>query len=86
MTYLVNWSREAERRLNAIWRLAPDPERIFAAAMELEQRLRKIPGDEGESRDGDRRITFEAPLGILFKIIDSEREVVLVVWDYQSNG
>ena len=82
MKYFVLWSKEAERRLDEIWKKASDPTRILSAAVELEHRLREDPRGEGESRDGSRRIAFEQPLGITFRIVDRLTVMVLAVWEY----
>ena len=86
MKYLVLWSRESERSLESMWGAAPDRERVFNAAYELEGRLRKDPRSEGESReDFDRRITFEPPLGAYFRIVEPDTVIVSLVWDTERN-
>lgn len=86
MKYLVLWAPEAERRLDDIWSASADPDRIFRSAMELESRLRVDPISEGESRDGDWRITFEPPLGIYFQIVEPETVLVSMVWDTEKHA
>ncbi len=54
---------------------------VQAALQEIGTRLRNDPENEGESRPGDRRITFVGPLGLTFEIHSEEgMVVVLSVW------
>ena len=83
MKYLVIWKPRAEQRLEELWNSALDPDRILNAAIELARRLRADPDSEGESRDRGRRIAFEPPLGVYFRVIpESETVIVFQVWDY----
>ena len=86
MKYLVIWKPEAERKLDEIWAAAADPDRIVAAATELEGRLRLDPLSEGESRDGDWRIAFEPPLGIYFQVVEPQTVRVSYVIDTQKRN
>jgi hypothetical protein len=60
---------------------AADPEAIRLASNEVDRRLALDPLDQGESRGGDYRITFEDPLGVFFEVHRHPRTVsVQSVW------
>lgn len=81
----VEWRPSVQLVLIELWGLADPPlqARISAAVNMLEQRLSRDPLNEGESRDGDIRMTFESPLGISF-VVDTDAKTVTVikVWQY----
>jgi hypothetical protein len=73
----VRWARVALNELTNLW-LAADPAerlRITSATHSVEQRLRRDPRNEGESRSRGRRITFEAPLTFIFRVEPDGRTV-----------
>jgi hypothetical protein len=81
VNYTVIWGPTAERNLDAIGLGASDQSAVVQAALALDQRLRTDPANEGESRPGGRRVAFEPPLGILFRIDEPNRLVrVLRAW------
>jgi hypothetical protein len=54
---------------------------ITSAAQAIDNRLAVDAKNEGESRPGGRRVFFESPLGIAFRIDQSGADVhVLRVW------
>ena len=58
---------------------------ITAAFGRINQRLQADPIGQSESRPGGRRIRFEAPLGIYFRIEpDGQTITVLRVWQFRS--
>jgi uncharacterized heparinase superfamily protein len=62
---------------------ASEPQRraILRAISRLERHLRYNPHQQGESRQGQTRILFEAPLAMLFEVDDAQRMVrVLRIW------
>jgi len=83
MNYTVIWLRPAEQRLADIWLNAPDRDAVTRAAHAIDQRLRRDPENEGESRPGGRRVLFSDPLGVFFRVFPDDRVVhVLLVWRY----
>lgn len=78
--FRVEWRADVQIVLLELWALAERAlrSRISRAVIELERRLSIDPLNEGESRVGDVRITFEEPLGISFAV-DSTAGVVTVV-------
>jgi plasmid stabilization system protein ParE len=81
MTYTVTWVPSAEQRLADIWLHAPDRDRVTRAAHDIDQRLRRDPENDGESRSNGRRILISIPLGVIFRVFPEDRLVeVLTVW------
>lgn len=84
MNYTVIWKPEADRRLADIWLNAADRAAVTAAAHQIDQKLRRDPENEGESRDKGRRIQLVAPLGVLYRVAPDDRLVnVVAVWAYK---
>lgn len=67
---IVRWADTARGELADLWLRADSAGRrqIALAAHAIDKRLGTNTEHEGESRQGDRRVLFEAPLGILFSI------------------
>jgi hypothetical protein len=83
MMYDVVWLASAERELAAIYNAASDKSAVTDAANDLDRVLRRSPRQFSESRSGDKRITFEKPLAITFRIIEADQRVeVGHVWRY----
>jgi hypothetical protein len=81
MKYTVVWTPVAERRLTELWLGSRMRYAMQEAADAIDVALGKSPSDCGESRDGRQRIFFREPLGVLFEIIEGNRQVrVLSVW------
>jgi hypothetical protein len=79
------WGKSARDELADLWLAAPSPQRkrITEAAYLIEQALRRDP-EIGESREGDVRIFFQAPLGVLYSVDETARRVTVIqVWQYQ---
>jgi hypothetical protein len=61
-----------------------DREAVTTASAELDRRLTDDPETEGESRVGNRRITFEKPLAIYFDVDTASKLVQVVrVWEFR---
>lgn len=78
--FRVEWHSPAVNELTDLWLQANSTRRaeITAATHELDQRLRKDPENEGESRSADRRVAFIGPLGVLFRV-DVAASIIEVV-------
>lgn len=77
--YRVIWLRRARETLANYWVHADSSAReaITKASHALDQRLQSDPWSGSESRVGDTRVTFEAPLSV-FYLVDDEEMVVVV--------
>jgi len=85
--YSVEWTHLALNLLADVWLSAQATERrrITAAIDLIDRLLRERPLDEGESREGERRVTFAAPIGVSFQIDHSLRRVtVLGAWRFNA--
>ena len=83
MNWTVEWVPVAQNRLAAIWVSASDRGAITAAANAIDARLQRDPFAESESRTGSLRVTFEAPLGVLFRVKEPQHRVtVVLVWRF----
>ena len=83
MTHRVEWQPKAQLQMLELWATvdAGMAARISAAILELERRLSTDPANEGESRAGKVRITFEPPFGINFSSDPDDRLVSIdSVW------
>jgi mRNA-degrading endonuclease RelE of RelBE toxin-antitoxin system len=78
MNYTIAWLEEAQDQLAAVWMAADDPRAVNDAVEFLERLLRYAPLDQGESRSGDLRIVFSDPIGVLYRV-DQDRRTVLIV-------
>lgn len=82
----VRWSETARGELAKLWLRSDSVQRrlVAAAAHRVDQRLQANAENEGESRSDDRRIVFEPPLGILFRVDKHTATVhVLTVWKFR---
>ena len=78
MKYTVLWTRNAERRLAALWMAATDREAVATAANAIDVALRGNSPDCGESRSGDRRILHEPPLAVIFRVSEADRSATVL--------
>ncbi len=84
--FRVDWLQSVQLDILGFWfmRDAAFQAQVSAAVNELERRLASDPPNEGESRDGDARVTFERPLDISFTVDVSARVVTVDnVWLFQ---
>lgn len=87
MTYDVERIQTALKELAALWVAADSTARtkITKSTNEIDSRLSQNPLDQGESRPGGRRIVFEAPLAVIFRV-DGNLVTVLHVWRFRQKG
>jgi plasmid stabilization system protein ParE len=78
MSYALDWSQRAQDELADLWTNATDRDAVTAAADEIERLLSRDPLGHGESRSGNRRILFEPPLAVLYRV-DPQRRAVTVI-------
>ncbi len=76
----VDWLQEVLDTLTLLWMQADSDLRkaITQACHAVEKRLAKDPENEGESRADGRRITFEPPLAMVFRVESDGRTVTVV--------
>lgn len=87
--YDVEWSADALSAISEFWQSSPEnmQKAIRAAAIAIHERLRRSADSEGESRPDGRRILFEAPFGLLFRVNAAARSVVVVkVWPFRQSA
>lgn len=80
MRYTVIWLSSLEDELARLYLLARadgNAARMTAATARIDTALASNPSEAGESRDGNVRILFEAPLSIDFQVLASERMVIV---------
>lgn len=83
MTYSVICTAAADGELAAIWITSKDRKAVSDAAAYIEQALMVTPLDHGESREGNQRIVFVAPLGARYIVYPEDRRVIIVqFWTY----
>jgi hypothetical protein len=79
--YTAVWLGPAQNHLATIWMAAPDRDAVTRAANTIDERLRRDPYADSESREGDSRITLLPPLGVSYDVSDDDRLVtVWAVW------
>lgn len=84
MSYTVVWLRSTERRLTELWNTAADRQSIADAANQIDAVLRQSPLLVGESRERGLRILLQKPLGVLYRVHEHDRQVVVGhVWRYR---
>ncbi len=74
--------------LKQTWEQAAAPlrEAILEASRRLDQGLHANPQEQGESRDDNTRILFEAPLAVLFEVDEANKLVrILRAWAYRCS-
>jgi hypothetical protein len=85
MSWTVEWNTTAENQLARIWLDSRIRNEVTAAARAIDRRLEADPENTGESRPDGRRIVLIYPLGAIFKVDRSKREVVVgAVWSYSK--
>ena len=83
MKYGVEWAESAEAELAAAWLASADPASFAQAVDLIDFLLSRDPENQGESRPGGRRIAFEKPVAVSYRIFTDTRLVkVLRVWTY----
>ena len=81
MNHTVVWLPAAERDLAELWLNSDQRDAITLASQQLERLLRNDPNNEGEDRPHQRRILFEAPLGVIYRVLQADRVVIVLrVW------
>lgn len=83
MKYTVVWSETAEQQLAQAWLNAELRPLLSKATTAIDARLGRDAPHVGESREGNRRIEFDQPFGVIFECDETARTVkVLFFWSY----
>jgi len=77
MNYLVRWTRAAREQLAASWLAHPDRAAVTAAAHRIDVLLARDPESQGEERPPNRRILFESPLVVIYRVDAANRRVIV---------
>jgi hypothetical protein len=84
MSFTVIWLPDAEEELAALWLDAQYRNAVTRASEALERRLQSRAPECGESRPNGRRVDFEWPLGVLYRVDEARRTATVShVWLYQ---
>lgn len=77
MKYRVEWNRAARDALTEIWLRVDSAERkaVSEAVASIDKLFQYRPAQQGESREGDRRILFAHPLVVTFRVSNTEHTV-----------
>ena len=68
MRYTVIWTSLALNELAEVWTESTHRDAVTLASRVLDERLERDPLNEGESRNGPNRISFEHPLRVEFRV------------------
>ncbi len=78
MNYTVIWLFDAQEMLAAVWTAAADRKAVTEATYRIDRRLADDPLDVGESREGNRRLAFDPPLQVMFRVFAADKRVEVV--------
>jgi hypothetical protein len=78
MTWTVIWRPPALAELAEAWNTSPDRAGVTAASNRIDRLLATDPLTAGESRDGEDRIVFDAPLAVIFRVDRAARMVFVL--------
>ena len=77
MSYAVRWTRKARNQLADVWLNHPDRNGVTTAAHRIDRLLARDPESQGEERPPNRRIMFESPLVVIYRV-DKKTNTVIV--------
>jgi hypothetical protein len=78
MRYTVLWSPDATDDLAKLWMTSSRPAYIASACDLLDKELARSADTLGESREGNRRVVFCAPLLIDFELNEDDRKAYVI--------
>lgn len=76
--FRVHWTPTAANQLATVWTGAADQNAVTAASHRIELLLRHDPQNVGEDRPNGRRVIFDTPLVVLYRV-DTATNTVTVV-------
>ena len=68
MSFRIRWADEAQDTITFLFHGARDRERLDECMSRIDERLRRNPVDESESREGNKRLLIDDALAIEFTI------------------
>ena len=68
----------AQTQLAAVWTAAANQKAVTEATYRIERLLADDPLDVGESRDDNRRLAFDPPLQVMFRVFAADKRVEVV--------
>jgi plasmid stabilization system protein ParE len=77
MNFTVIWTEAARDQLATIWMNHPDQKGVTAAAHRIDLLLGRDPANQGEDRPNNRRIMFESPLVVIYRIDAANNQVIV---------
>lgn len=77
MNFTVRWTRAARDQLAAIWVASADRAGVTSAAHRIDVLLAADPEGVGEERPPTRRILFESPLVVLYRVDAANSRVIV---------
>ena len=77
MNYIVRWTRKAREQLADAWLNHPDRAAVTAAAHRIDTLLARDPENQGEERPPTRRVLFESPLVVIYRVDKTTNTVVV---------
>jgi hypothetical protein len=86
MSFIIYRTQSAMSPLEKTWEEGDDSQRgaVLLALHRIDQELLSEPQTKGESRPGNVRILFEAPLAVFFKVDEVNQVVhILRTWPYR---
>ena len=87
MKYTVIWLPDTIDELAILWLNPSLRKAVTNAADKIDILLSGHPAEVGESRSNDRRILFESPLGVTYRIKHADMKVyVLRVWCFRKRS
>jgi hypothetical protein len=85
--FIIYRNQAAMTPLKDTWEQADAPLRdaILKASRLIDLELQQDPLERGEARDGQTRILFQAPLGVLYEVDEAKQLVrILRTWAYRT--
>ncbi|MDB5312566.1 MAG: hypothetical protein JWO38_6768 [Gemmataceae bacterium] len=77
MNFSVIWTKAAKDQLAEIWIHHHDQKGVTAAAHRIDLLLGRDPANQGEDRPNNRRIMFESPLVVVYRIDTANNRVIV---------
>lgn len=77
MNFTVRWSQTARNQLAAIWVSHHDRAGVTAATHLIDTLLGRDPENAGEERPPNRRILFQSPLVVIYRVDTVNRRVIV---------
>ena len=77
--FRVRWTRRASNQLATIWINDADQNAVTFASHRIDQLLASDPENQGEERPNNRRVMFEPPILVVYRIDISKTQLLSVM-------